>query len=437
MNGKTMFSVCTAAAALTLGAAQYEAAWESLDARPVPAWWQDAKLGIFIHWGAYAVPAYAPTSAGIVYDCYAEWYDGRLQQGNANFTNHNQQVYGGQPYGNFAGAFRARFFDADKWADLFRRAGARYAVLTSKHHDGYALWPSPESAHFNSVTLGPGRDIAREFVDAMSRAGIRRGFYYSLLEYTNPMYPHADKYGCKTKCPIDAKTWSRTMNLPQMKELVEDYKADIVWTDGEWDMTDEELLSAEFLAWLYNESSVKDSVVVNDRWGIDCRGRHGGHYCTEYGYLHGDKVAGEMDHPFEECRGIGKSFGYNRFETVGDYLSREELVRLFAKTLGAGGNLLLDIGPDPDGLIPPIMEERLLQLGAWIEAHKEAVYGTRRGPVQVKDKITSTKKDGDVWVFALDPALTELAFELDGKAYRLPLPPASEEPVRVVKVPAK
>ena len=437
MNMKTVIWACAAGAALAAGAARYEATWESLDARPVPQWWQDAKLGIFIHWGAYAVPAYAPTAGKIVYDCYSEWYAGRVQRGNANFTNHNQQVYGGQPYGNLAGQFRARFFDAGKWAETFRKAGAKYAVLTSKHHDGYALWPSPESPYFNAVALGPGRDLLREFSDAMARAGLHHGFYYSLLEYSNPLYPFAQNYGLKAKkSPLDGKGWSRAVNLPQMKELVEEYGAEIVWADGEWDMSDDDLLSKEFIAWLYNDSPVKDTAVVNDRWGNDTRGKHGGHYCTEYGYLNGDFVPDEILHPFEENRGIGNSFGYNRFERAGDYLTHEALVRLFARVVGGGGNLLLDVGPDADGLIPPIMEERLLQLGAWIDAHKEAIYGTRRGPVQVKDKVTSTKKGGDVWVFALDPELTELKFELNGKAYSLPLPPASTEPVRVVHVPA-
>ena len=134
----------------------------------------------------------------------------------------------------------------------------------------------------------------------------------------------------------------------------------------------------EFLAWLYNESSVRDHVVVNDRWGKGCRGRHGGHYTTEYGSVDGNGDAGEIYHPWEECRGIGRSFGYNRFETAADYMSTEDILELLSKTVSGGGNLLLDIGPTADGRIPPVMECRLLEVGKWLDSHGEAIYGTSR-----------------------------------------------------------
>ena len=375
---RLLLAVVVLASAFVLRAAAYEKTWESLDSRPVPAWWQDAKLGIFIHWGPYSVPAYAPYDKDNIYACYAEWYHGRWLKGHEAFRAHHAKYYGNMPMGNFAAQFTARHFDPAKWADLFTRAGAKYVVLTSKHHDGYALWPSEQSPYFNSVALGSGRDLAGELTRAMKAAGLKSGFYYSLLEYANPLYPYAKNYGGVTSPNADAKTWSRTMNLPQMKELVEKYGADIIWTDGEWDLSDEELLSKDFLHWLYNESKMKDTVVVNDRWGKKCRGRHGGHYCTEYGHSEGDaKAKTSAIHPWEECRGIGRSFGYNRFETTQQYMSGEELVRLFVRIISGGGNLLLNIGPDAEGLIPPIMEDRLLQLGGWISANAEAVYASR------------------------------------------------------------
>ena len=194
------------------------------------------------------------------------------------------------------------------------------------------------------------------------------------------------------------------MNLPQMKELVEKYEADIIWTDGEWDLTDEELLSVEFLHWLYTESKMRETVVVNDRWGKKCRGRHGGHYCTEYGHSEGlDKAKTTAVHPWEECRGIGRSFGYNRFETTAQYMSGEELVHLFVRIISGGGNLLLNIGPDAEGLIPPIMEDRLLQLGAWIAANAEAVYGSRAraaGPHSCGKTLFFTEKPAALYAIS-------------------------------------
>lgn len=408
--GKNLLFAALVAFAIT-ASAEYEANWESIDARPVPQWWKDAKFGIFVHWGPYAVPAYAPTGEASVYGCYAEWYHGRLLEGNENFVAHHAKHYGGAPYANFAAEFKAENFDPVAWAALFKKAGAKYTVLTSKHHDGFALWPSPESAYYNAVALGAGRDLAGEFTAAMKAAGLRSGFYYSLLEYANPHYP---KNFLKDKSvrPWTMREWASHVNLPQMKELVENYKADIIWTDGEWDFPDADHLATDFIAWLYNESSVKDEVVVNDRWGIKCRGRHGGHYTTEYALEGGDKEGLSAVHPWEECRGIGRSFGYNRFETTSDYMSREKCIETLVQIVSAGGNLLLNVGPTADGRIPAIMEDRLLAMGRWLETNGEAIYGTTRwenaDPDAKKSRVYFTQKGVAVYAIVFGAPAGEL-----------------------------
>ena len=394
-------------------AERYDATWESLDRRPTPTWWEDAKFGIFIHWGPYAVPAYAPAARGAKFDWdgYAEWYQGKMLAGREKFLKHHQEFYGRAPYANFAAEFKARFFNAADWAELFKRAGAKYVVLTSKHHDGYALWPSPESPYYNSVAVGSGRDLAREFCDAMKAAGLRRGFYYSMLEYANPKYPHG-RDGKKSPHEISIGEWNRLVNIPQLKELAEEYEPDILWPDGEWDYTSAEHGSCFFLAWLFNESKVRYSVVVNDRWGSDCRGRHGGHFTTEYGHAEGAATADVIPHPWEECRGIGGSFGYNRFETPDHYMSRRQCLETLVGTVSRGGNLLLNVGPDSDGQIPPIMQDRLLALGRWLAVNGEAIYASRRAVgVQVEGKdVHLTVRGGKIYV---------IDFRLDGKPLAL------------------
>ena len=361
-------------------AEKYEANWESLDKRPTPQWWRDAKFGIFIHWGVYAVPAYAPTDEASVDMCYSEHYHHRMLQKIPAFLEFNRAFNGDRSYGDYAADFTAEHFDAKKWAELFRKAGAKYAVLTSKHHDGFALWPSKASAHWNAMDAGPKRDICREFMDAMHAGGLYAGFYFSHLEYGNSMW--------ERKETLD--DFVRNVNMVQFKELADDYGADIIWPDGEWFNTYKELRSEEFLAWLFNESKVKDTVVVNDRWGKtpdtrkSTRGVHGGHYTTEYGFETGDISEGSKGmattvHPWEECRGFGRSFGYNRFEGAADYMSEAECIELLVRIVSGGGNLLLNIGPDRHGLIPPIMEERLLAMGRWLEVNGEAIYGTTGG----------------------------------------------------------
>ena len=150
------------------------------------------------------------------------------------------------------------------------------------------------------------------------------------------------------------------------------YKPSLVFADGEWEGTAEEWRSPEMLAWLYNDSPAKDDVVVNDRWGKDTRHKHGGYWTTEY-----TPGMSDIDHPWEESRGMGFSYGYNRAERIEDYHTGKELIVLLVDLVSRGGNLMLDIGPAADGAIPPIMEERLLQIGSWLKMNGDAIYGTK------------------------------------------------------------
>ncbi len=160
--------------------------------------------------------------------------------------------------------------------------------------------------------------------------------------------------------------------FPQFQDVVKHVEPEIVFSDGEWELTSEEWRSPELLAWLFNESPVREQVVVDDRWGKDTKHKHGGYYTTEY--TSGMK---QSAHPWEESRGMGYSYGYNRAETLADYHTDRELLMMLIDLVSRGGNLLLDIGPTADGRIPVIMEERLLQLGDWLRANGEAIYGTR------------------------------------------------------------
>ena len=401
---------------------KYAPNWASLDARPTPQWWVDAKFGIFVHWGPYSVPAYSPMSGKDDYANYAEWYAGQLMRTNAEVVAYHKRMYGNVPYANLAAQFKAENFDPAKWAALFKKAGARYAVLTSKHHDGYALWPSPESPYYNSVALGSGRDLCGEFASAMRKEGLKCGFYYSLLEHGNARYPLKVRYvPAWGKDALPMKEWARTMNIPQLKELAERYRADILWPDGDWDWPAEDQRSEEFLAWLFNESNVRDTIVVNDRWGHKNRGKHGGHYTTEYG-AGADGIKGhdsDAVHPWEECRGIGKSFGFNRMETTADYMSREKCIETLVDVASRGGNLLLNVGPTADGRIPAIMEDRLLAIGRWLELNGEAIYGTTRwakaDPSLRKQGIYFTRKGAAIYLIFTHWPQAEITIPSIGK----------------------
>lgn len=397
---KACLLLLTIASLNFLSAQTYAPNWQSLDARPVPTWFGDVKFGIFIHWGVYSVPAWAPTAKqGVgIYERYAEWYWQRLMDTSEGgkklhtlFKNFHENTYGPSfKYQDFVKDFTCSMFDAGEWANIIKSSGAKYVVLTSKHHEGFTLWPSKQSWNWNAVDVGPHKDLAGELSDAVKAAGLHMGYYYSLYEWFNPTY--------KT----DFNTYVSDHMIPQMKDLVERYHPDILWTDGEWEHTSADWKSEQFLSWLYNQSSVKDNIVVNDRWGNDTRSKHGGIYTTEYD-LEGDNNLKNkvITHPWEECRGIGSSFGYNRNEDLADYQTPEQLVGVLIEKVSRGGNLLLDIGPTADGRIPVIMQQRLKEMGDWLAINGDAIYGTTAwaGVPAGKDaSVAFTAKGKDLYV---------------------------------------
>jgi len=362
MRNKKALLLLLAGYAACAADVKYEPRWESLDQRPPPQWFLDAKFGIFIHWGVYSVPAWGKVGE------YAEWYWNRIYNKKPDnvWWQFHKNTYGENfEYKDFAPQFKAELFDPEQWADIFYRSGARYIVPTSKHHDGFCLWPSAEASRtwerpWNAAEVGPKRDLMGDLAAAVRKRGLKFGFYYSLYEWYNPLWLS------------DRKRYVNEHMIPQFKDVVTRYKPAIIFGDGEWDMPSKDWRSEELLAWLYNEASCRDEVIVNDRWGKDCRHKHGGYYTTEY-------AAGLKDaaHPWEESRGMAFSYGYNRAESIDHYKTGREFILVLCDLVSRGGNLLLDIGPDGDGTIPVIMQQRLLEIGEWLKVNGEAIYGTR------------------------------------------------------------
>jgi alpha-L-fucosidase len=338
----------------------YQPNWESLDKRPTPQWFKDSKFGIFIHWGVYAVPGWSTKGN------YAEWYQQGLQTTDTARMKFHKAKFGNTTYYDLANDFKAELYNPDDWAKVFERSGAKYIVLTSKHHDGFTLWPNQNANNtwgfkWNAMDIGPKRDLLGDLFKAVRKTSVRAGMYYSLYEWFNPLWKS------------DPKKYAAEHVWPQMKELINNYQPDVFWTDGDWDAPAETWKSQEFLSWLYNESPVKNKIVVNDRWGSGVRFNHGGIYTPEY-----QPDLDFEDHDWEESRGMGYSYGYNREEDAWDYNSTQSLIIALIDKVSRGGNFLLDIGPDEHGKIPPIMQDRLLQMGEWLKINGEAIYNTRR-----------------------------------------------------------
>lgn len=335
--------------------AQVQPIWESINERGYPQWFSDAKLGIFIHWGVYSVPAYASLEG------YAEWYYRGLMT-NDDRRAFQERIYGKDfKYEDFAPMWKAELWNPDEWADLFKKSGAKYVLLVSKHHDGFCLWPSQYAPGWNSVELGPKRDICGELTEAVRKKGLKMGFYYSLPEWKSDIhrwYVDPDE---------NIGTYVDTHMIPQFKELITKYKPTILFTDGEWRNTAEQWHATELISWYYN--TVGKEAIVNDRWG---EGQQHGFRTPEYS-------AGITltDRPWAECRGLGRSFGLNRNEPLENYMTSDELIRHFCVLVAAGGGMTLNVGPAADGKIPLLQQERLLDLGRWLDINGEAIYGTR------------------------------------------------------------
>jgi alpha-L-fucosidase len=375
----------------------YQPTLDSLQQHAVPDWFHDAKLGIFIHWGLYSVPAWAPHGDDIdkqvaekgweamfANNPYSEWYLNSYRNGMTPTRRHHIATYGDQfTYDDFAPMFdhAASTWDADSWAALFARVGARYAVLTTKHHDGYLLWNSARTSPMKPPGYASTRDLVGDFAAAVRARGMKVGLYYSGgLDWsfeTRPVRNFIDVYGTIVQTPefIDYVDF-------HWRELMERYQPSILWNDiGAPANYDTFKLFADY----YN--AVPDGL-VNDRWSkgvpsaevVPKAGEpigpppspHRDYTTPEYG-----SYPEIVPHKWESCRGIGHSFGYNQNEGESDYLSPQALIHSFIDIVSKNGNLLLDVGPMADGTIPAMQVERLEALGAWLDVNGSAIFGTR------------------------------------------------------------
>lgn len=349
--------------------------WAAVNSHPYPKWFSDAKLGIFIHWGLYSVPAWSGKEQ------YAEWFLRGLQLKDSSRVEFQKRVYGEDfTYRDYAPLFKAELFDADEWAELFKQSGAKYVSFVSKHHDGYCLWPSKYAPGWNSMDVGAKRDLVGELSTAVRNKGLKMGLYYSLTEWNNPLHrwytdPHEN-----------IGKYVEQHMIPQFKELVSAYKPSLIFADGEWFNTADDFHTAELLSWYYK--TVGDEAIVNNRWGKGSK---------QVGFLTPEYSSGlkASDRPWTEVRGLGRSFGLNRNEKLDAYMSSSELIHLLVKSVANGGGLLINIGPGADGHIPLIQQERLLDMGKWLKINGEAIYESKIWQKQSEEK--------DVFLERVDP----------------------------------
>ena len=386
----------------------YEPTPASVHSHPLPQWYVDAKFGIFIHWGLFSVPAYAPTREGDIQQLfqtrsqaevfarqpYAEWYQNSLRIQGSPVQTYHARTYGAEyPYERFADEFnhQAQAWNPDEWADLFARCGAGYVVLVTKHHDGFTLWPSrhpnPRCPDFHAR-----RDLVGELARAVRSRGLRFGVYYSsALDWTFTSKPIRSFGDLMTSGPVTHEY--RRYVWDHWHELIERVQPDLLWSDIGYPSG---VKLAELFAAYYN---TLPEGVVNDRWTQTPNmlrnppGRwvinrmvkaalkkgtmdqlqvpHSDFRTTEY-----TGMPEITSYKWEACRGIGNSFGYNRVETESDYLKPIDLLPNLADIVSKNGNLLLNVGPCADGSIHPAQVKALAGMGSWLRDNGMALFGT-------------------------------------------------------------
>lgn len=352
----------------------YEPTIESLNRHPLPDWYADAKLGIFIHWGLYSVPGWAPlvhpshdfsSQDYIANNPYAEWYYNTMHIEGSPTQKYHREKYGADyDYYNFAPIFNSEIkkWNPDTWAEIFHAAGAKYVVLTSKHHEGFTLWPSSTpNPTLPADRQHASRDIVGELTTAVRKQGLRMGLYYSGgYDWTFVPGPIRVAADYQTVQP-QSEAYGKYADA-HVRELIQRYKPALLWNDINYPKSGHPL---ELMAEYYR--AVPDGV-IDDRFGVD----HHDFTSPEYQTI--NKISPTK---WEECRGLGRSFGFNRAEGEAETIPAADLIYLLIDIVSKNGNLLLDVGPEADGTIPAVQLDRLHALGEWLHINGEAIYGTR------------------------------------------------------------
>ncbi|MET2984449.1 alpha-L-fucosidase [Aureibaculum conchae] len=306
-------------------------------------WFKDAKLGIFIHWGLYGVN-------GI--DESWSFFNGYISH-----KDYLKQTKG----------FTAKNYDPKAWTALIKNSGAKYSVITSKHHDGFALWNS-KHGNFNAVKgAASKKDVLTPFVNALRKNKLKVGIYYSLPDWSYNDYTHFTRDSIRYKIKDEPKRWEKFLNYyqGQLKELSDNYNPDLYWFDGDWEHNSDEWQAPKVRKMLLERNP---NTILNSRLNNQ------GDYATPE---QGMPITRPKNNYWELCMTMNDSWGYQKNDH--NYKTTDQIIGIFADVIGNGGNLLLDIGPKGDGTIPKEQVEVLEGLGRWTNKHKEAIYGTVAG----------------------------------------------------------
>ena len=350
-------------------------------------WWRDARFGMFIHWGPYAVPA--GIHEGEKVKGVGEWI---MLKGNIPIED----------YENYSRAFDPAEFDAEKWAEQIKNAGMKYVVITSKHHDGFALWDSKVSDYDIVDYASCGKDILKALSKACKSRGIKFGLYHSIMDWHHPnaQANDAPRYDYKNHPNPKFPEYYDNYLKPQLKEIIEAYDTDILWFDGEWISEFTHEMGLDLYQYV---RSLKPDIIINNRVDKGRQGMKGMNkddkkYAGDFGTPEQEILEGTSDFDWESCMTMNNTWGFKSYDE--NWKSEEVLIHNLIDIAAKGGNYLLNVGPTAAGLIPQSSVERLKKIGEWLNVNAEVIYETEKLKSIYKqgDKIRFTKKkDTDIY----------------------------------------
>ena len=344
----------------------------------------DLKFGMFVHWGPVSIEG---TEIG--------W-----SRGNQVSIEDYDKLYK---------EFNPTLFDADEWISILKKAGMKYFVITTRHHDGFSIWPT-EYSDYDIASTPYKKDVLMKLKKACDKHGILFGTYYSINDWKHPYYPLGSPAG-KTK----KETGDMEKFIPfikgQTKELIEKYDTRILWFDGEWEDPWTHEMGQDLYHYL---KGLDETVLINNR--VD-KGRKGMEGITISDEFAGDFATPEqqigafdIENPWESCITICQQWAWKPNDKMKSF---DECMQTLLKTVGGGGNLLFNVGPMPDGRIEPRQVERLKEMGEWLQKYGESVYETKGGPYKPTEEMASTRKGNTIYLHL---------FNCKKKKIRLPVP---------------